>query len=143
MNAADRLDRLSIPEPNSGCWIWTGSTDVSGYGRIAFRGRNWKASRVAWLLTNGDPGHLHVLHRCDNRLCVNPDHLFLGTNRDNSIDKAKKGRHHSALLSPEQVREIRKHRASGVTVRRISETLGLRIHLVFDVIYHGTYSHVS
>lgn len=81
-----------------GCWLWTGSTS-GGYGEIKFHGKLIKAHRVSYELefgiilnTVGDHHGTCVLHRCDVRECVNPAHLFLGSNQDNVIDKVNKGR---------------------------------------------------
>lgn len=76
----------------STCWLWKGSTDRDGYGRILVDGKNRLAHRVAWELAKGAPQGL-VLHRCDVRRCVRPAHLFVGTDKDNAIDCVRKGRH--------------------------------------------------
>ncbi len=75
------------------CWEWTGAK-TKRYGRFLFMGANRRAHRVCWQLERGPiPGNLLVLHRCDNPSCVNPDHLWLGTDGDNVADMVAKGRH--------------------------------------------------
>lgn len=79
------------------CWLWkaTRMQRLScGYGVVRFEGKDRKAHRVIWELANGPiPEGMCVLHKCDNALCVNPDHLFLGTHADNMRDMTNKGRH--------------------------------------------------
>lgn len=96
-----RFEEKVIPEPNSGCHLWAGAMVPDGYGifSVATK-RNVKAHRVAWSIYRGEiPAGMHVLHWCDNRLCVNPDHLFLGCNDDNVADRVRKGRSWSKLTS--------------------------------------------
>jgi hypothetical protein len=87
-----------IPEPNSGCWLWLRALNVDGYGSIAVgrastKNGNERAHRFSWKKFKGAiPFGMCVLHRCDVRSCVNPDHLFLGTYRDNHDDMVAKGR---------------------------------------------------
>lgn len=88
----ERFEGKFIPEPNSGCWLWTGALDRKGYARFGFEGRNSKGNRAAYKLYKCDPGDFCVLHRCDVRCCVNPDHLFLGTQVENVSDCKAKGR---------------------------------------------------
>jgi hypothetical protein len=80
------------PEPNTGCWLWSAGMSGEGYGILRF-GTPKKAHRVAYNAFIGEiPGRLFVCHRCDTPLCVNPDHLFLGTAADNAQDMVRKGR---------------------------------------------------
>jgi hypothetical protein len=90
------------------CWTWTGAvTSQHGYGCTVWQRRVLGAHKVAYMLSKGPTDGLCVLHKCDNRVCVNPAHLFLGTKLDNSLDKAMKGRTGVAMLTPDQVREVR------------------------------------
>jgi hypothetical protein len=88
----ERLWRRVVKKRGNGCWVWTGAT-VGGYGVIREGTRNVLTHRVAWELTHGAiPEERYVLHRCDVRSCVRPDHLWLGTYRDNLHDAYDKGR---------------------------------------------------
>jgi hypothetical protein len=101
------FESLYIPEPTSGCFIWTGYVNSWGYGQFNVKGRIWKAHRAAYEDAKGPiPEGLLVLHRCDNPACVNPDHLRLGTDVDNAREKATRKRV-PTKISEDQVRSIR------------------------------------
>jgi predicted DNA-binding protein (UPF0251 family) len=145
------------------CWEWTGATVSYGYGVIKMprNGRMWRAHRVAWLLTVGDPGDRLVLHRCDNPPCVRPDHLFLGDHRANTRDAMTKVRlrthpenlvpgyrgpkgekHHKAKLSVDDVRTIRELCAGGRPQQAVADQFGIRQSTVWAIVQRITWKEV-
>lgn len=87
------LRRSCVEDAVSGCWVWSGSHDVDGYGRVGIRGGSRKAHRLSYETFIGPiPSGGCVCHRCDNPPCIRPDHLFVGTNRENIADRTRKGR---------------------------------------------------
>lgn len=88
-----RMAFYCIPEPNSGCLLWTGAYNNSGYGKITHECRELSAHRVAWEMQNGPiPNGMMVCHHCDVRECINPAHLYLGTALENNRDAVRRGR---------------------------------------------------
>lgn len=83
------------------CWEWQAS-QASGYGVFGFRKRRFPSHRFSYLVSHGDIGELHVLHSCDNPLCCNPKHLFLGSHQENMTDRNKKGRASGGSLKGEE-----------------------------------------
>jgi hypothetical protein len=133
--AAERFENLVYPDPMSGCFIFAGGTARKGYGAFAVGSaldgsrRRVQAHRFAWELANGPiPAGLRVLHRCDTRCCVNPDHLFLGTQAENLADMARKGRGAKS----------RKGLPVGANAR--GEQFQSKIHLNGKSLYLGTFS---
>lgn len=129
----ERFEQKFSPEPNSGCWLWTGNIEGCGYGVFCFNRRPVRAHRSSWELHRGPiPAGMHVLHRCDVRSCVNPDHLFLGTHQDNMRDMAAKKRAArgraiwNSKLDPDRVREIRARLVGGQSIDSIARTYGVR-----------------
>lgn len=92
MGPRDLIDRMSIPVPESGCWLWLGWIDKDGYAGTRRYGEQ-RVHRVAYKTFVGEvPAGLLVCHKCDTRSCVNPAHLFLGTHKDNTHDMIRKNR---------------------------------------------------
>jgi len=131
--------KINRDGPN-GCWLWTDAPQNTGYGvlNISEKGHSYifTAHRLSYVMNVGPiptdygPWGLFVCHKCDVRLCVNPDHLFLGTDADNMRDKAEKGRNYRAVgidaanvkLSPDQVLAIR---ADTRSTRAIAKDFGI------------------
>jgi HNH endonuclease len=131
------------------CWSWTGALDKAGYGRVRQISDNRKgtataAPRVAWELTHGPiTGGLFVCHRCDNPTCVNPEHLFLGTDADNMRDMARKGRKRQAKITAKQVAAIRRLAEQGESARTLAVRFGLTPSHVRRIVTRRVWSWVE
>lgn len=130
-----------------GCWLWTGVLHQKGYGTLSFgppdRRRAQFAHRISYELHKGPiPDGMFVCHTCDNRRCVNPEHLWLGTVQDNQSDMSAKSRTGHGAFSHAQVRAIRWERAVAGTPH---ETIAIRVGVTRNSIWslcHGiTYRH--
>jgi len=135
----ERFEQYVYPEPNSGCWLWSGSIRGYGYGAIRVGSRIISAHRLSYQLFVGPIlDGLHVLHTCDVPSCVNPSHLFLGTNQDNSDDKIKKNRQHNSKgekngnskLTEDCVKQIRILIEKGILYREIAEKFNVHYSLI-------------
>lgn len=90
---AERFWKYVDKSKRNGCWLWTGYVDPAGYGKMSFNLKPSFAHRISWLIAHGAlDSKVFVLHACDNPRCVRPDHLFLGTQKDNMRDMHRKGR---------------------------------------------------
>lgn len=112
---AQKIDQYSIKIPESGCWIWDGAVTNHGYGTLTYGANtNISAHRASYELKHGPiPLGMLALHRCDIKCCVNPDHIFLGSQQDNMTDmvcknrQAKGGRHGQTKLTEPQALEAK------------------------------------
>jgi HNH endonuclease len=137
------------------CWLWRASLGSTGYGQFNVDRRVEKAHRVAWKLTRGSiPAGLLVCHTCDNRRCVNPAHLFLGTVRDNTADMMRKGRgqgpphrsgsaNNASKLTEESVQEIRQRLRGGEPTTRLSKEFGVSPAAIWWIKVRRNWAHVA
>lgn len=153
-----------IVEALGPCWVWTGGRFASGYGRFNTGNRTLLAHRFSWWLRFGTWPDLLVLHQCDNKECVNPNHLFVGTNADNSADMVRKGRSlsggrnpahlhperclrgeqiHRARLTAEAVRDIRARHAAGESLVAIRRRFGVTKGAIYAVVHRRTWRHIQ
>lgn len=147
MTFREKLDRHTIPESNTGCVLWTGCVDRDGYGITSDDGKKTRAHRAAYRIAKGDiPEKMQVCHKCDTPACVNPDHLFLGTNLDNYEDSLRKGRRARGQnvgrgkLTEEQVREILADtRRSGI----IAQAYGVNKSQIKILKRGGAWKHIT
>ena len=131
------------------CWRWWGVTSSVGYGYFQYRNQCVFAHRLSYELHFGPiPESYFVCHKCDNRSCCNPKHLFVGTPADNTADMMAKGRNvrgelvRGSKLKEQDVKEIRMLRASGMKLKPIAERYGISCSNVVDIAKHQTWKHV-
>ena len=137
-----------IKKSPNGCWDWEGYY-TDGYGTIRYQGKSWLAHRLSYKFFVGDLRELQVLHKCDNRKCVNPDHLYLGTNSDNVRDRVSRNReayrkgeaNPRARLSENDVRLIRN--AVGLTNQAIANEFGVSYQLISRIRRKECWTHLN
>lgn len=128
-------------DKKDGCWIWTGATlSAGGYGSIRVDKKSTRAHRLAYELTRGPiPPNTLLRHTCDNPKCVNPDHLLLGTHRENTKDAIERGQHQVgersvlSILSTEAVTTIRAAISAGVPGRYLAKQFGVSESLISKI----------
>ena len=134
------------------CWSWKGCKDKNGYGRMTFNRKDYRAHRISWEITNGEiPQKMIICHSCDNPSCVNPNHLFLGTHKLNNQDMINKGRKKSfpgenngmAILTENDVIEIRKWAKSGIKHGIIAYNFGVKKSYISGIVNNKTWKNIK
>ena len=146
----NKFEHNYMPEPNTGCWIWIAASSNFGYGIIANGRTTIGAHRVSYMIYKGIiPKGVLVCHTCDNAYCVNPEHLFLGTQIDNMRDKMAKGRHvarksecNLSKLTKESVLQIRELSKSGLNNNQISKIVGTSRANISHVVRRLTWKNI-
>lgn len=134
-----RLEERSVPITETGCLLWLGSVDTHGYGVFGEYPGERRAHRIAYRLRYGSiPKGLFVCHKCDVPSCINTDHLFLGTAKDNSVDMVKKGRQKTVgrKLNRQQIKEIRE---SILTLEELRKLYGVTQQAIVDIKAYKTW----
>ena len=147
----DKVNKTPGQGPDGMCWEWTASRRGNRYGQFGFRGKVAYAHRMAWTLVRGDiPNGLCVLHHCDNPLCCRPDHLFLGTQADNMVDRDSKGRQAAgekikqAKLTKDDVNTIRQIYQHGVLAQyQLADKFGVCRSHISRIVNHKKWQHVQ
>lgn len=151
MNAEKRKEKFLArckTDRRTGCWNWSGMKSKTGYGQVKRDGKFLFAHRYSYLLHKGELGSLFVLHKCDNRLCVNPDHLFLGTQKENQQDMRAKGRHiygeksPNAKLTEKDVLEMYRLHDEGIGTIRLAHIFGVTKNLAWLVVTGKSWAHL-
>jgi len=140
-----------VKKTQNGCWLWLGSVNKEGYGHCGVKLKVMLSHRVAWGLVHGPiKDGLLCLHHCDNPSCVNPAHLFLGTDKDNAEDRARKNRGHrptgeqnvKAKLTEAQVLAIRTLGAARMNQRLLAEHFRVGLTTIEEILARRTWKHV-
>lgn len=134
------------------CWEWDGACDKDGYGVMGIkRGKQYRVPRVSYTEFVGEiPEGMLVCHKCDNRKCFNPDHLFIGSPRDNTLDMVSKGRkaskrgsgHKMSKLVEKDVVDIRNARSSGESLASLASRFGVTFQHISNIAKRKTWRHI-
>ena len=144
--------KVDIDLNYNSCWEWTGYRNNYGYGKFRLGGKATSTHRVAYMFERGDiPKGMHVLHRCDNPPCVNPNHLFTGTHQDNMRDKESKNRgnrpkgstHGRAKLTESDIPVIRERLANDDSGASIARDYGVSQSAINRIKLGKTWGHVK
>lgn len=136
---------------DSPCWEWIGSTSPKGYPVFSISGKTLQVHRAVWEHANGIiPKGLCACHRCDNPLCINPNHIFIGTRADNNFDRDSKGRHVALRgeshgmhrLTEEQIKEIRLLASQGIPHTHLERKFDLSGGHVGQIVHRKIWRHV-
>lgn len=143
------ISKVSINE--SGCWIWKKAKNNMGYGVSGCYGKLMLSHRLIWKTLNGDPENLCVLHKCDTQACINPNHLRIGTKKDNTHDMVSKGRlvvckgenNVNSVLTSKKVISIRKEYSYfKVTGRILAKKYGVSMQTIYDIKNRKAWKHI-
>lgn len=147
MPAANTLKSVlqkMVPDPMTGCWLWTGHVNKKGYGSVSYKGRQWQAHRLIYTLLKGPiPEGMVLMHSCDTPACINPSHLQPGTDKENAWDRERKHRRKvpkgeknwSAGVTDKQADEVRELRKAGYQLESIVKTTGVHYSTVRRILY--------
>lgn len=158
--ASERFWKYVSPEPNSGCWLWSGSQDRKGYGQLRITGQGPGSLKYAThvsleLHDRPVPPGMFACHRCDMPSCVNPDHLFIGSAQENTDDMIRKGRmrpfdyvargsqNGGSRLHETDIPVIRRRLAAGETLRSVGLTYGVTESAICSIRLRHTWRHVA
>lgn len=149
LSPAEKLRITSEVDEVTGCHVWQRKLGYRGYGSLTIDGKRTAAHRVAYEIHVGPiPDGMYVCHTCDNRACVNPAHLFLGTHNDNREDMVQKGRHargsrhHRSKLTEAEVLEIRQRYAAGALQNELCVKFGVANSVISRIVNRLIWRHI-
>jgi hypothetical protein len=141
----NRFMKLVNRNEETGCWLWAGCKSKNGYGVMSFKGKQVRSNRFSYAFFNGPiPSAFCVCHKCDNPSCVNPDHLFIGTNKDNQIDCSMKDRGGlRSKLTVNDVIEIKKLLKTNIMQSTIALLFNVQDAAISKIKHNKRWSYVT